>query len=240
MRKNHISDEFELLSLAGMSSTASCGTSWKRWWRRTPAPPTGTKEFWSASSPAAANLQRKRRGRREGGRGKRGRTGQRKMAAKRQKIKAGRNLKGECDVSCLHVQLLLIVSSDVWLFSSLLQTKGFAGEGGSGIRSDQRFPGLTGAAQQEASPDLRGRSASRESKRFQHLTFTPKQPTNKQQILIVSFFSSPQVLPHSSACGPIGSLWPILGSTRSFLEEQARWTASLSCTSTWRRRTGKL
>jgi len=51
------------------------------------------------------------------------------------------------------------------------KTKRFAGEGRSGVRGDQGFAGLTGAAQQEATPDGRGGSAAGESKRFQCSSF---------------------------------------------------------------------
>lgn len=49
-----------------------------------------------------------------------------------------------------------------------------------------------------------------------------------------------QVPSRSSPCGQTASLLPIPGSTKSSLEEWARWTTSLSCTSSSKTRTGVL
>lgn len=94
-----------------MNSTASCGTSWKRWWRRTPAARTDTSGCWNASSPAGVNPPRRRSARRGGGRGRTGKREQRKTAARMQKRRAGRTLRGG---TCLNVGGLEVKTFTNW------------------------------------------------------------------------------------------------------------------------------
>lgn len=81
---------------AGTSSTASCGTSWRRWWRPMSTPVNATSASWSASVPAAASPPRKRTGRSEDGRERTRRTRLTRMA--RMMRSRGKTQKGVCSI----------------------------------------------------------------------------------------------------------------------------------------------